>query len=694
MSNPQKDIEQLKLELKSLADTVGAGNHDLATQSSRLQTQIEAVSEGIGVIQRATETNPDDPVARKALGQVPALTGSLGGVASGLRRVVLLRAQGASDQDVAAESLRITGSLLEIAATAAVIAPPPYGKIAAQIISAIQGLVNFVATILDLAHPAKKEPSVADIVDKAVRSVHGFAQRDLLTGVLAQLNHMQAGLQELHEQKADPDRRRHFKKWPGIWNLVELPAGEGVDVRVDSMPSWLMDEKNLDLEPDPWGEVFYLYLLAKGQYLHNWLSAMLLLDQPDAEIDAKKFLINGDYKLAAKQLEFILKTEQSILRQLTPFAVRKAMSVHIGSHTKLHCSMKGFVFDGTEWPFVGNLSGSGYRKIVAGPGRRLWALADGGLYFCLLDARGKELDHDRYPPGGSITLHVPEPNMPGLFMGRTGQITVSPKHHAVVIVPSAEGKSDIHVLASDWFAKDTDRTWVYRWDERKVDRRTDEGLQPADRRKPWDQTFYEMMETPPRYTPSAGYEALSATPREIAVSPSGTVYLDAGGGNNDLCYFGLLEQPGVSRKRVNMGREHMPQVFAEKRIAPHLAQSSERLYCFGGQYIFYRRYTDIARSANNDWTRISPPTKAPGGRPMPSGWSYRSISESEGGAVLASLELPGIGDRFYMWHDGDWEIGAAGVYGAMIITLPPDSHETFNALKGKVDELVAFSAAS
>jgi hypothetical protein len=30
----------------------------------------------------------------------------------------------------------------------------------------------------------------------------------------------------------------------------------------------------------------------------------------------------------------------------------------------------------------------------------------------------------------------------------------------------------------------------------------------------------------------------------------------------------------------------------------------------------------------------------------------------------------------------------------MIITLPPDSHETFNALKGKVDELVAFSAAS
>ena len=65
-----------------------------------------------------------------------------------------------------------------------------------------------------------------------------------------------------------------------------------------------------------------------------------------------------------------------------------------------------------------------------------------------------------------------------------------------------------------------------------------------------------------------------------------------------------------------------------------------------------------------------------------------SVAESEGGAILANLELPGIGNRFYLWHDDEWEIGAANAYGRMLITLPPDSHETFNALKTKVSELV------
>src|SRR5262245_61658692 len=122
MPNLATQISQIGNNLKEVAGTVGAGNQELLNQTSRIQGQIESLAEGVGAIQRAVDKNPDDPVARKALQQVPALANSLGGVAGGLRRVVVLRQQGASDQDVAAESLRITGSFLEIAATAAVIA--------------------------------------------------------------------------------------------------------------------------------------------------------------------------------------------------------------------------------------------------------------------------------------------------------------------------------------------------------------------------------------------------------------------------------------------------------------------------------------------------------------------------------------------------------------------------------------------
>jgi len=47
-------------------------------------------------------------------------------------------------------------------------------------------------------------------------------------------------------------------------------------------------------------------------------------------------------------------------------------------------------------------------------------------------------------------------------------------------------------------------------------------------------------------------------------------------------------------------------------------------------------------------------------------------------AILAAIELPGIGRRFYVWHDDLWVIGANNVWGAMLVTLPPEkSHEMF-----------------
>lgn len=653
MSDAATQISQISHNLKALADDVGAGNQDLLGQGSQIQSQIEALAQGVGAIQRAVDKNPDDPVARKAMQQVPALASSLGGVAGGLRRVVLLRQQGASDQDVAAESLRITGSFLEIAATAAVIAPPPYGKIAAEIISAIQSLVNFVAAILDLAHPAKKEPSVAEIVDNAVRSAHGFAQRNLLNGVLAQLNHMHAGLAELHRQKSDPKRHRTFEKWPDIWDLVELPAGEGVDVRVDSMPSWLMDEKNLDLDPDPWGEVFYLYLLAKGQYLRNWLSAMLLLNQPDAgdsRIDASTFLVNGDFEVAAVQLGSIVKTEQSILRQLTPFAVRKAMGIIIGSRAELISSPKGFVFEGTEWPFTQQLSGGAITRVAAGPERRVWAVANQDLFFYLLDDKGRQKDFDRYPTRdvGSIVVR-------DMSVAQSGRRT-----------------SEIHALpylrdgaAPEW-------PMCYFWDEGKVGNR-----------QPWDTRFYDKMQ-------KGGLRYRWVQPdtnfAQIAATPAGYLYLLT----NDarLWYWDATPAPNKSLRDLSG-----PSITAEAKDV-QVSAGSECVYVFGNQDIWYKSHSDIARGANTDWTRIAPPSKAPDNRPMPAGWSYKTVSESEGGAVLANLDLPGIGNRFYMWHDGEWEIGASNAYGRMLITLPPDSHETFNALKSKVNELVGHGAPS
>ncbi|WP_439576295.1 hypothetical protein [Elioraea sp.] len=653
MPNDLERIRKISHDLKALSDTMGAGNQDILGQGSQIQSQIEALAQGVGAIQRAVDKNPDDPVARKALQQVPALTNSLGGVAGGLRRVVLLRQHGASDQDVAAEALRITGSFLEIAATAAVIAPPPYGKIAAEIISAIQSLVNFVAAVLDLAHPAKKEPSVAEIVENAVRSVHGFAQRDLLNGVLAQLNHMHAGLAELHRQKSDPKRHRTFETWPDIWNLVELPAGEGVDVRVDSMPSWLMDEKNLDLEPDPWGEVFYLYLLAKGQYLRNWLSAMLLLNQPDpgdSQNDASTFLVNGDFEVAAVQLGSIVKTEQSILRQLTPFAVRKAMGVMIGSRAELLASPKGFVFEGTEWPFTHGLSGGAITKIAAGPERRVWAVANRDLFFYLLDDQGKQKDFDRYPTRdvGSIVVR-------DMSVAQSGRRT-----------------SEIHALPDLRDGAAPEWPMCYIWDEGKVGNR-----------QPWDHTFYDKMQ-------KGGLRYRWVQPdrnfAQIAAAPTGCLYLLTS--DAKLWYWDATPAPATSLRDLSG-----PSITADAKDV-QVSTGTERVYVFGNQDIWYKSHSDIARGANTDWTRIAPPSRAPDRRAMPAGWSYKSVAESEGGAIVANLELPGIGNRFYLWHDDEWEIGASNAYGRMLITLPPDSHETFNALKSKVNELVRHGVPS
>jgi hypothetical protein len=649
-----------------LADDYGIpSNHPVRLLNSDLQQMSKRVGEledAAKAIEASAQQKPHDP-ARKALKQLPALAGALGDVAGSLRSAVVLRQQGGSDQDVAAESLRITGSCLEIAATAAVIAPPPYGKVAAAIIQAIQSLVNFVATILDLAHPAKKEPSVAEIVDNAVRSAHGFAQRNLLNGVLAQLNHMRAGLAELHRQKSDAKRHRGFETWPEIWNLVELPAGQGVDVRVDSMPSWLMDEKNLDLDPDPWGEVFYLYLLAKGQYLRNWLSAMLLPNQPDAGdggVDDPKFLINGDFAVAAVQLNSIVHTEQSILRQLTPFAVRKAMGVMIGSQGELISSKKGFEFEGADWPFAQKLSGGAITHVAAGPGRRVWALANGGLFFCLLNDKAIQQDFDRYPPGGVMAEQF-------LENARVVERQVEPKHHDLCVVRSGNRASNVHVLVSGLDRGQQVAPWVYRWDEEKVGTR-----------QPWDRTFYEKMET-------AGVGGTYAVGEWscLAAGPGKCAYLLAKGSPPRLKRFDHAQEAREKQPRDVT----VPLGMAGARTLG-LSASGDWLYVFGGQDIWYRAHDDIARGANTDWARIAPPTTAPDGRTMPAGWSYESVVESEGGALLATINLPGIGTRFYMWHDDAWDIGAANAHGRMLITLPLDSHATFNALKSKVDELV------
>lgn len=659
MADTNLELERIKADLLALVKLVGQGNMALGEQAIALGRQVDDVATGVSVIQRATETDPKDGVARKALGQVPALTKSMGDVASGLKRVVLLRDQKASDQDVAAEALRITGSCLEIAATAALIAPPPYGKIAAQIISAIQGLVTFVATILDLAHPAKKEPSVAEVVENVVRSVEGYTQRNLLNGVIAELNHMHAGLVELHRQKVEVPRLRSFATWPGIWDLVELPAGEGVDVRIDAMPSWLMDERNLDLKPDPWGEVFYLYLLAKGQYLRNWLSAMLLLDQRDAKDSTpdQGFLVNGDYLLAAAQLRSHVKSQQLILQELTPFAVRKAVGVIIGGDQEVLSSPNGFAPEGHKWPFIflqrvpprfriGRTARA--TKLAAGTERRVWVLAEEALYFYALDDTANEKDFSWYPPDNVAVPHMQD----------------------ISVVQSGPRCSEVHFLAQ---APEL-LVNLYGWDEGKVGNR-----------QPYDTSFFSKMQEKPqryRYLNYGGQDFA-----QIAATPAG--YLCLLTSDAKLWYWDATPAPGNPRREIPAP----PIKAAAGNIK--IASGSERVYVFGGQEIWHKQHADIARNANTEWQKLAPPRKAPEGKDMPAGWSYKSVAESEGGAVLANLALPDGSTRFYLAHDGEWQVGSADArFCEMLITLPPVSHATFNALKSKVDELVLHQTAA
>src|SRR5690606_14033753 len=145
-----------------------------------------------------------------------------------------------------------------------------------------------------------------------------------------------------------------------------------------------------------------------------------------------------------------------------------------------------------------------------------------------------------------------------------------------------------------------------------------------------------------------------------------------------LWYWDATPAPATSLRDLSG-----PSVTADVKDV-QVSTGTERVYVFGNQDIWCKSHSDIARGANTGCTRIAPPSRAPDNRPMPAGWSYKSVVESEGGAVLANLDLPGIGNRFYLWHDDEWDIGAANAYGRMLITLPPDSHETFNALKTRV----------
>jgi hypothetical protein len=659
----KQKLEEIKEGLTTVTGQIAGNKTDLENQLNAVKTSLDSIAAGVGRIEEEVKKDPPDPVHRKALQQVPALTKSLSDVASGLKRTF---AKGACNRPGGgggkfADHRLVARNCLSRCANRTT----TYGKIAAEIISAIQGLVNFVATILDLTHPKKKEPSIADVVANAIGSAVGRGHSNLLTGVLNQLQHMEAGLDQLHQQKDDPTRHRTFENWSDVWKTVELPAGEGVNVRVDSMPSWLMDENNLSLDPDPLGEVFYLYLLAKGQYLRNWLSAMLLLNTWDAKNPdpGKPTLINGDFLVAQAQLNSVVKTEQTTLRALVPFAVRKAVGVIIGSQEEIISSQKGFALEKTEWPNQ-KLSGGSVKKVVAGPEGRVWSIHNVGELYCYkLDGQGKQLDFFRYPPPNHPSELTPVVDWGYIGVPHWGDICVALRGRRA---------SEVHLLDREY--KLGTAPECYFWDEDKV----------GDR-QPWDRTFYDKMQQGPNGPLLCRYFIASPanSPNsmlQIAATPAGYLYCLTK--EADLWYWDATPTAN------SMRRLDGPSIRTDGKDVK-LSSGAERVYIFANQDIWYKSHADIARSGNRGWIPLEPPAKAPENKPMPDGWFYKSVTESEGGAILASIELPSIGKRFYMWHDGQWEVGSDKLWGEMLVTLPLDGHHTFKALRSKVAELLA-----
>jgi hypothetical protein len=395
-----------------------------------------------------------------------------------------------------------------------------------------------------------------------------------------------------------------------------------------------------NLSPDKWVTVFEYYVQARQQYLKLYYDALQLLKPQRKLEDEGEICDNPDFQVGYDTLDSVNETERKFLKEITPIAVRKAMSFN-GNTLGVWISKVGFS-PATTGPgqMVWNRGpGDKYNKIVAGPGRRLWGVNSLGqiVTFPVNDdaTSGVLREFTEYQVGTFIDLCV---------------------------VPCGGEVSEVHALM-----KDQKKLVVafFTWDEAKPDQQAKDG---------WD----KRIEGARRYNlkdaaPPANVQCIS-----VAASPEGFLYL------LDTSWFLWYWNDKTCR------RLRAPTLISEGAKGLGLYASMANLYVFGGTGIAYKSHDDIKKGEHIAWSRIDPPGASAETTPMPLNWYYTSLNETVGGALLASIYSAPTGTayqhRWYLWADGKWTRN-------MLFTAPGPSsfgafplncHASFNALKDAV----------
>jgi hypothetical protein len=189
---------------------------------------------------------------------------------------------------------------------------------------------------------------------------------------------------------------------------------------------------------------------------------------------------------------------------------------------------------------------------------------------------------------------------------------------------------------------------------------------------------------------TAGVYAGTLRMTKIAASPGGGLYLLSPSVPFDdprSSYLYYWDHEGAHRVRdMPLLTDVTNYDGHSKTVDLGMSASRDKVYIFGPRRICYKNHGDI-KNPRIPWSWISPPGTSPETTPMPDGWFYTCLNETEGGQLLATIRVPGKewpNGSWYKW-DGKWERNNSWWSDTLFGAFPLPCHARFNALKAAVE---------
>jgi hypothetical protein len=617
-------LRRVRGNLGAAARRAKISDNDRDEQNKRMNGRIVALDLKVDEIHK--NTKPDRPdVGAKVADTFNAMGNAATGLANGIRLVQ----DGGNPQEAAAEFLRSSGAILKTVGQLAKLGGP-YGKIAGEVLEALQGLCDFVATILNLSQKKEPEQTLSEVIRGELRDAFGQRKCDDLFGVLMNFEVMGDQAKQAFKEIRD-GKKLPVKTWQdAVAEATALIGGGGEAMALNSARHWLEDDTNI--ESKYWLDVFELYILAQRKCLDTWQCALCLVDKEHDE----------ELRIGFAGFKVYIDQQQDFIAAIAPVAVSKVMGFHIGGgrHDKtVYIRKGGFAAKAGAGVWKG-AEGWNYDKVASSPGR-LWLLSNGQVGTIPIDDEANAMyglrGFNEYATDYFIDLCV-VPRRPTDKEPNSGQV------------------SEIHALRKIQPDNEPAAVYFFPWDEATSAQQAKDG---------WDKRKSVFGR---RYKLAARLPVVKFT--KIAASPDGYLYLWSAE-RQTLFYWD--------------DKEIRPMAHPVGASLFALSASNDKLYILGPRQIAYKLHSDINATiseAAKGWTVVPAPPPAMN---LPRDWCYKSVEETEGGALLVTIcdDSNSTYGHFYKWADGKWVADPErGRYaGFQLGALPLRCHDTFNALK-------------